>query len=294
MIQASPIKRAVATLLDRIGVTSLVFALQRSLLSPFVRVVYYHDVQPAFADEFSRQLAFLKLSFVPVNKAELDRFLKEGVWSHDRPGIVVTFDDGLRSHYEVAAPILEKFGFQGWFFVPVDLVTLPPGEQPAAALRHDVLHDCDTTRDPRVFMTEQQLSALSERHIVGCHTATHVRLSTEMSERQLELELDRAKHRLESLLGGRKVDAFSWVGGEEWAYSASAARVIARLFDYAFTTNTCVVRAGASRLNIARTHMEAFFPPPLARLQLSGIMDLYYRPKRRRLESIIEFHAAQR
>jgi len=287
MIQASPIKRGVATLLDRIGVASLIFALQRSLLSPFIRVVYYHDVQPAFAAEFSSQLALLKRRFVPVAKAELDRFLCQGVWPHDRPGIIVTFDDGLRSHYEVAAPILEKLGFQGWFFVPVDLVTLPSGEQPEAALRHDVLHDCDTTRDPRVFMTAQQLAALSERHIVGCHTATHVRLSKEVTESQLVAQLDRAKQRLEAILGGRKVDAFSWVGGEEWAYSASAARVVARLFDYAFTTNSCVATAGTSRLNIARTHMEAFFPASLARLQLSGMMDLYYRAKRRRLESVI-------
>jgi len=294
MIQASPLKRGMATLLDRIGVTSLAFALQRSLLSPFIRVVYYHDVQPALAEEFSRQLALLKRRFVPVTRTELDRFLSQGVWPHDRPGIIVTFDDGLRSHYEVAAPILEKLGFQGWFFVPVDLVTLPPGEQPAAALRHDVLHDCDTTRDPRVFMTEQQLAALSERHIVGCHTATHVRLSKELNDSQLVAELDRAKQRLHSILGGRKVDAFSWVGGEEWAYSEGAAKVVARLFDYAFTTNTCIARADTSRLNIARTHLEAFFPASLVQLQLSGMMDLYYRPKRRRLESVIASHAAQR
>ena len=284
MIEVNPFKRGTAAVMDRIGVTSLSFAVQRWTLSPFIRVVYYHDVPPAMADRFEGQLEFLKQSFVPASKADLDQLLTQGVWTHDRPGLIVTFDDGLRSHYEVVAPILDSLGFQGWFFVPVDLITLPPAEQPAATSRHGVLHDCDTTRDPRVFMSEAQLAALSERHIVGCHTATHVRLSRELSDSQLHVELDSAKQRLEAILG-RKVDAFSWVGGEEWAYSEAAAKVVANLFEYAFTTNTCIARSGTSRLNIDRAHVEASFAPSLVRLHLSGMMDLYYRPKRKRLDS---------
>jgi peptidoglycan/xylan/chitin deacetylase (PgdA/CDA1 family) len=180
---------------------------------------------------------------------------------------------------------LEKHGFQGWFFIPVDLVAIPASEQPAAAARHDVLHDCDTAQDPRVFMTSRQVAAIAESHVVGCHTATHVRLSRSVSEMDLGAELGRAKQRLEAFLGGRRVDSFSWVGGEEWAYSEPAAQIVARLFDYAFTTNTCVARAGTPQLNICRTHIEPFFSHSLVRLQLSGMMDLYYRSKRRRLRS---------
>ncbi len=286
MIEVNPLKRGAAAWMDRIGVTSLSFTLQRSLLSPFIRVLYYHDVPAMLADEFERQLTFFKQDFVPASRADLDRLLTEGVWPHERPGIILTFDDGLRSHFEVVAPRLDKLGFQGWFFVPVDLVTRAPAEQPAAASRHGVLHDCDTASDPRVFMSEQQLVALSERHIVGCHTATHIRLSRELSDAQLHREIDDAKKRLEVILG-RRVDSFSWVGGEEWAYSPAAARVVARLFDYAFTTNTCGTRRGASRLKIDRTHIEASFPAALVRFHLSGMMDLYYRAKRRRVDSCL-------
>jgi len=281
----NPIKRGAAAVLDGIGVTSAAFALQRSLFAPFIRVVYYHDVQPAMADRFAGQLAVFAKRFIPATKADVERLLTQGVWSHERPGIVVTFDDGLRSHHEVVAPILEQFGLQGWFFVPVDLLTLAPAEQPAAADRHGVLHGCDTNSDPRVFLTTDQVAALAERHVVGCHTGTHVRLSRELTDGQLHMELDRAKQRLEAILCGRKVDSFSWVGGEEWAYSANAAKIIATLFDYVFTTNTCVARPGTSRQNIARTHIEASFSPALVSLQLSGMMDLYYHPKRRRLDS---------
>jgi peptidoglycan/xylan/chitin deacetylase (PgdA/CDA1 family) len=285
VIEVNPIKRGAAALLNRLGVTSLSSALQRTTFSPFIRVVYYHDVPADMADAFERQLLSFQRDYVPASKAELNGLLNHGAWPHDRPGIIVTFDDGLRSHAEVVAPILDKLGFQGWFFVPVNLVTLAPAEQPAAALHHGVLHDCDTTRDPRVFLSVPQLVALSARHVVGCHTGTHVRLSKELTETQLRNELSGAKQHLESILGGCRVDSFSWVGGEEWAYSADAARIVATVFDYAFTTNTSITRPGSSRLNIDRTHVEAWFSDSLVQLHLSGMMDLYYRPKRRRLDS---------
>jgi peptidoglycan/xylan/chitin deacetylase (PgdA/CDA1 family) len=286
MSEVSLIKRAAATVLNSTGLTSLSFALQRAALSPFIRVVYYHDVPATMSEAFTRQLMLLKQAFVPASKLDLARLLSEGYWPHDRPGIIVTFDDGLRSHSEVVAPILDRLGFQGWFFVPVDLIAMDPAEQPEGAVRHCVLHHCDTARDPRVFMSQQQLVDLSERHIVGCHTATHVRLSRELTDNQLHSEINSAKRRLESVLG-RDVDAFSWVGGEEWAYSPAAARCVAGLFDYAFTTNTCLTRRGTPGLRIDRTHVEASFPAALVRLQLSGMMDLYYRSKRRRLDSCL-------
>jgi peptidoglycan/xylan/chitin deacetylase (PgdA/CDA1 family) len=250
---------------------------------PFIRVVYYHDVPDRLAHSFREQLRLFHRLFVPASRIDLDTLLQEGRWPHRRPGIILTFDDGLRTHFEVAAPLLEEFGFQGWFFVPSDLVTLDPALQPAAAIRHDILHEWDTAADPRVFMTRQQLVDLARRHVVGCHTATHERLSQKLTPEQLQVEIPGAQQRLESTLG-RSVDSFSWVGGEEWAYCRSAAREIAHRFTYAFTTNTALTRPGTHPLRIDRTHIEPAFSPALVRLQLSGLMDVYYRNKRRRLE----------
>jgi peptidoglycan/xylan/chitin deacetylase (PgdA/CDA1 family) len=278
------LKRGAAAVLRGTGMTALSRALHRSALAPFIRVLYYHDVPAAMGRAFADQLAALKQAFVPASRADLERLLTEGHWPHERPGIIVTFDDGLRSHSEVVAPILDQLGYEGWFFVPVDLITSAAEEHPVLASRHGVLHGCDTARDPRVFMTVEQLVALSQRHNIGCHTASHVRLSDDLSEAQLQLQIVSAKQRLEAVLG-RAVDSFSWVGGEEWAYSPAAARCIARHFEYAFTTNTRVTRPGTSRLMIDRTHVEASFPSALVSLQVSGLMDLYYRSKRRRIAS---------
>jgi peptidoglycan/xylan/chitin deacetylase (PgdA/CDA1 family) len=263
-------------------VAGAALALQRRLFHPFIRVLYSHDVPAVSRDRFVAQLKMLRRSFEPATRDDLVALLRDGKWNHDKPGLILTFDDGLRSHMEVVAPVLDDLGFQGWFFVPIGLVQLDATEHAQAALLGSVLHGCDTTRDPRIFMTEQDLVQLARRHVIGCHTASHVRLSTALTDDDLDREIVGAKRRLEAVLQ-REVDSISWVGGEEWAYSPNAARRIAREFDYAFTTNTLLTRHGTPATQIDRTHFEADFSPALTRFQVSGLMDLFYAPKRRRL-----------
>jgi hypothetical protein len=173
--------------------------------------------------------------------------------------------------------------WQGWFFVPINLVLADPAQQPGEAARRGVWHACDTTRDPRVFLSIGELRHLSQRHIIGCHTANHVRLTDKLTEEELDHEIVGAKGQLESVLG-QAIDSFAWVFGDEWAYSRGAAERIAGSFTYSFTTNTRITQPHTPCLQIDRTHLEADFSHPLTHFQVSGLMDLYYASKRRRLK----------
>jgi len=266
--------------------TSAGFATQKAFLSPFIRIAYYHDVAPWMAASFEAQLQYLSEHFVPVTSDELSGFLDRGTWVHRKPGLMLTFDDGLRSHIEIVAPLLEKYGFQGWFFVPIGLLMQDASAQPQAAEHGTVLHYQNVDCDPRVFLTLKQLSELSRKHVIGCHTAHHVRLSRSLSPQILDHEIVDAKAQLEQAIG-KSVDAFSWVGGEEWAYSNGAATKIGQQFKYSFTTNTRIIRPGDSMLKLDRTHIEADFPLPLVKLQMSGLMDIYYNRKRRRVAKLL-------
>lgn len=64
--------------------------------------------------------------------------------------VLFTFDDGGKSMYDLAAPILEKFGIQGVFCIPTNYI------------------------DKSNFLTRQQISDLSRRgHIIASHSDTH-------------------------------------------------------------------------------------------------------------------------
>lgn len=232
-----------------------------------IRAINYHDITNVMIADFECQLDFYRQHFDNVDEAKLEELVLSGTWSGQRPGLAITFDDGYASHAAIAAPLLERYGFTGWFFVPAGLV----GQVPADGI-------------PRMGWGE--LRNLVERHIVGCHSITHVRLAATLSEREIETEIIESKAVLERGLG-RPVRSFCWVGGEEWSYSRSAAEAIRRAgYRLSFMTNSAPIRHGSNPLQLQRTNIEANYPIDLVMFQLCGILDMVYWPKRTRVNRL--------
>ena len=101
----------------------------------------------------------------------------------------VTFDDGHRSDYEIALPILAEHGLRATFFITVGWTERRAG-----------------------YMEWAEVRALARAgHRVGAHGWSHA-LLTQCSEAQLQLELGDARKVLEDKLG-MAVDAMSLPGG---------------------------------------------------------------------------------
>jgi peptidoglycan/xylan/chitin deacetylase (PgdA/CDA1 family) len=242
-------------------------------------------VPPRLADAFEAQLEFFARHFMPVGPDDL-RDLNAGRWRHPKPGLLLSFDDGLRSHADVAAPLLEKYGFPGWFNVPVGFVEADPAEQKAFARDHQITCDSRDFPDARIAMSREDLLRLDGRHEICCHGWDHRRLSAKLAPAELEREIVTSKQRLEAILG-HPVRAFTWVGGEEWAYSREAARLIRDAgYEFGFMTNNAVIRPNGELLQIQRTNVEASFDARFVRLCLSGFYDVLYLPKRRRVNRL--------
>jgi peptidoglycan/xylan/chitin deacetylase (PgdA/CDA1 family) len=92
---------------------------------PNLLSVTYHDTPYSEMMNFRKQMSWYKSEFDDCNLEELKCFLDEGVWGKSKPGIIITFDDGLASNYIYASKILDEFGFTGWFMVPAGIIDLP-------------------------------------------------------------------------------------------------------------------------------------------------------------------------
>lgn len=267
------------------GLSRLGLEVQKRSLMPFIRALNYHDVPGFERDVFEAQLASYARHFEPVGLPEL-LSLASGDWPHRRPGLILSFDDGLASHAQVVAPLLEKHGFVGWFMVPTGFVDTPPAEQRAFAQSHAIHVRHPAGPDGRVAMSWDELRTLSGRHVIGCHTVDHVRFSRDHTPAEFERESRVAKRRLEEQLD-TSVEVFAWVGGEEASYSSEGAAAIrAAGFRVALMTNNRVFRAGNDLLQVQRTNIETHYDPALTALHLSGLYDLLYGPKRRRVEAL--------
>lgn len=92
--------------------------------------------------------------------------------------VVFTFDDGGVSFITKAAPILEKYGFKGVFFVCTKYIGTPG------------------------FLSAEQLKELTERgHIVGSHSHTHPEIFTKLSSEEIKQEWQMSSQVLKGILG---------------------------------------------------------------------------------------------
>ena len=95
-----------------------------------MKSVMYHYVRPETnrqpnyyyldADDFRNQLDYFEREFGFVTKDDFLSVVRGESDSGNLPsGVVLTFDDGFRDHYETVYPELQKRGLWGIFYVPV-------------------------------------------------------------------------------------------------------------------------------------------------------------------------------
>lgn len=267
------IKRLIGAVADFSGVNNLGLWCQRKIYGPHIRAIGYHAVQTDEADMFEEQVRWYARHFVNVGLDELKDLIEGRSTNWERPGLILSFDDGTRTHFETVAPILEKYGFTGWFFVPSGLLNLGDEDPDDEFSRNG-------TRSRNLSL--QELRSLGERHIVGAHGVTHIRLSKDVDPHILEYEILESKSQLEKILG-RDIDIFSWIGGEDWAYCESASQLVRDAYRFAFMGNSDVIVVGNDPYQLSRSNIESTFPMSLVRFQLSGLVDLYFTPRRKRV-----------
>lgn len=245
---------------------------------PFARAVNYHSVPREAANSLRTQLEYYHRQFVPCARSDLQA-LFDRRWPYDLPGIILTFDDGLANNAEVAAPLLERYGFTGWFCVPTGFLDCPLDLQASFAQEYSITA-------PGVAMSWEQVRLLAERHVLVAHGHRHRRLSASLSEKELREEIFLPKCRIEEETG-QPCEAFCWIGGEEWAYSRRAAELIVQAgYKYAFMTNSSPITAKTHPMQLQRNNVEAHWPVTLVSFQLSGLQDIRYAGKRRRVNHL--------
>ena len=285
-------KRQAANLLGNplaFGITNFVL---RAAMFPFIRVVGYHDTPAMNAGRLRSHFEWYRRNFIDCDRARLDAFLNGEPWRERRPGLIISFDDGLRSNCTVAAPLLEEFGFTGWYMVPAAVPDLPPEREEEFA-RAQLIPNAGPQSEGKLFLTWDDLRSLhAAGHQICCHSYHHKRLSSALSDAELDEEISQARRALEEKLGFA-IDSFAWVGGEEYSFSKGAFdRMKSEGYARVFSTNCLPILPKQSPYFLERNHADASFSLNELRFSIGGVYDALYAPKRRRVARLLTREAA--
>lgn len=127
--------------------------------------------------EFERLLSQLRKRGYQSVSSRAFREWQQGTLTLPERSVVLTFDDGYTSHFELVAPLLKRYQFSGTFFIPVGSVG-QGGHVTWAQL------------GKMVFLGME----------IGTHGMSH-RPLTELSREELEAEVADSKRLLEERLG---------------------------------------------------------------------------------------------
>lgn len=187
-----------------------------------IRLVNFHATPRYREAEFRRQIEACAEIFEPITPENFAAAV-EGRWEHSRPGLMPALFEGYRDNIDVLLPILEQFGFTGWFFLPSGFLNVPAHEQRSYAASHRLhLPEQDEYPGERIVLTWDEAREIARRgHVFACHTRSHREVRPETPRDVLENEIVAAKAEMEAQLGVG-VDIFCWLEGAAIGVNAEA------------------------------------------------------------------------
>jgi peptidoglycan/xylan/chitin deacetylase (PgdA/CDA1 family) len=175
-----------------------------------IPILMYHSIQRVSRKEIMRSIHVSPLSFKiqmlllkamgyrGCSVSEAIKVLRTG---RDEKLVALTFDDGYRNFIKNALPTLERYGFSATVYIVSDLI----GDSNR--------WDRDTGISPNELMTIDEIKHCASKGIeIGCHSATHAKLTEVKTDRELQRELLTSKQHLERSINN-PVNAFCYPYG---------------------------------------------------------------------------------
>lgn len=190
--------------------------------------------------EFYNQMKFLSNSR-DYNVISLDKAINIILTAKniDRNYVVLTFDDGCESFYNIAYPIIKSFGFEAIVY-------------PIAGFLGKKAIINNKEYNHLKIMSESMIKQLNKDGLtIGAHTLRHLKL-TEISYIDAKFQILNSKLYLENILG-TQISSFSYPHGK---YNDSIIQIVKNAgFSNAVTCNSAFFKNSSTLYEIPRTYI---------------------------------------
>lgn len=230
---------------------------------PSVRVLTYHRFGDRSFDpfcvsipDFSMQMQWLAETGKALTLEQMEAHVA-GKASVPDGSVLVVIDDGFRSVYTEALPVLRKFKIPAVVFVPTGSI----GKTEKGTLFSDL------------YMLPEEIKKCSRAGIViGSHSDSH-RSMAAITPSELEREAKESKDILEKLTG-RSVTSFAYPYGTRADFNKETALTLRNCgYTTVFTSQHGAIRAGMDPWELPRVKIESGESLAMFRRICGGAMD---------------------
>ena len=198
-----------------------------------LRVLLFHDIAPNEFISFSEKIDFLSKDYNFVTPNEFEAMM-EGSKLIIGKNLLLTFDDGFKSNFEIASQVLDKKDIKAIFFIVSDFAGLSKIEDCRNFISENIFPSMRSSEVPNHWknMNWHDLKQLVDNgHSIGCHTKTHARLSTVSDPIELAEEMLESTRIIERKLN-INVKHFAYPFGNLKSFSGAALNIAKTKFQY--------------------------------------------------------------
>ena len=182
---------------------------------PEVPILCYHRISDGSKSEYRVSPATFTLhmniladsGYHSISPAQLYDYLVFNKALPEKP-VMIAFDDSRVEHCMIAAPVMEKYGFRGVFFI----MTI--------------------TYNKKNYMTKEQIAQLAKAgHTVGLHSWDHTMVTKYKEAADWQKQVVEPKKKLEGIVG-KAVEYWAYPNG---VYDYKGAEELSKYFKLSFT-----------------------------------------------------------
>lgn len=182
-----------------------------------VPILCYHRIDNETKGDYTVSLATFTSHIKTLSDSGYHSVLPDQLYDYlvfDKPlpekPFMITFDDSRIEHFQTAAPILEKYGFRGVFFI----MTI--------------------TYNKKNYMTKEQIAQLSNSgHTIGLHSWDHT-MATKYDSIGWEKQVKTPKKKLEEIIN-TPVNYWAYPNG---VYNQESAAELSKYFKISFSLSS--------------------------------------------------------
>lgn len=204
-----------------------------------LRILLMHDVPERDYENFRKKLEYLSLRWNFISTQDLEEHFS-GNKCLQGNNLLLSFDDGFYSNRIVAENILNPLGIKALFFVVSNFVSLKHPKEQIKFIKNNLYptwrdHDYPENIDTMSSMSHDDLRYLTScGHTIGCHTESHLNLSTISDDSELISEIIESGNKLEAIIDA-PVEHFSFGFGNVSFFSEKALEIARQRFKFIHT-----------------------------------------------------------